>query len=80
MYLAQDRLTFEQIWEPTLRELVVENAASPEPLDIQEIWLWEAVNHGDAALINAGKLGGLCTFTESTDEYSLTHMLLQTTG
>jgi hypothetical protein len=27
---------------------------------IGEIWAWEAIQHGDAALLNADNLGGLC--------------------
>ena len=36
------------------------NAASKDPLDIAEIWSFEAVNHGDSALLNAANLGGIC--------------------
>ena len=27
---------------------------------IEEIWSWEAVNHGDSALINRRNLGAFC--------------------
>ncbi|KAJ3474644.1 hypothetical protein NLI96_g12343 [Meripilus lineatus] len=27
---------------------------------ISEIWVWEAVNHGDAGLVNASQLSGIC--------------------
>ncbi len=51
-----------QIWEPTLRDLLEANASANSPLNIAEIWSWEAVNHGDAALVNAEKLGGICEY------------------
>ena len=51
----------------TLAYLLEENMVSSNPVDITEVWLWEAVNHGDSALVNANDLGGLCEFTHSTD-------------
>lgn len=60
---ARNRLIgLEQTWEPTLAHLLLQNVESPDPVDITEIWLWEAINHGDSALINSNNLGGLCRF------------------
>lgn len=39
-------------------ELVKLREDSSIPID--EIWLWEAVNHGESALVNEPLLGGLC--------------------
>lgn len=44
-----------QIFEPTLADLFASSAANI----IDEVWLWESVQHGDA-LVNAGSLSGLC--------------------
>lgn len=49
----------KQTWEVALAHLLALNEVSKHPVDIAEIWLWEAVNHGDSALLNAGKLGGI---------------------
>ena len=51
-----------QTWDITLAHLLELNAASKDPIDIAEIWLFEAANHGDSAIVNAGKLGAICTF------------------
>lgn len=47
---------FLKIWEPTLRHLLSKKTG----LRIDEIWTWEAVNHGDSSLINEKNLSGLC--------------------
>ena len=50
-----------KIWEPTLVHLLKSLTwSSPPAFDIAEIWVWEAVNHGDAGLVNAHHLSGLC--------------------
>ena len=46
---------FCKVWEPTLGHLL----ASQEVVGmVDEIWAWEAVQHGDAGLINASALPG----------------------
>lgn len=35
------------------------NSRGDDPI-IDEIWSWEAVNHGDSALINKQSLGPFC--------------------
>ncbi|KAJ3012757.1 hypothetical protein NUW54_g1777 [Trametes sanguinea] len=49
----------KEIWEPTLQRLVAEHEQHAG-YTIGEIWLWEARNHGDAALINREQLDGIC--------------------
>ncbi|KAJ3488672.1 hypothetical protein NLJ89_g11591 [Agrocybe chaxingu] len=44
-----------RIWEPTLGLLL----ASPAASVIDEVWCWESVQHGDAALINAHMASGI---------------------
>ncbi len=46
-----------QIWETVLHEIF----SSPTH-DIAEVWSFEAVQTGDSALLNMGKLGAICTF------------------
>ncbi|KAJ7594222.1 Alpha/Beta hydrolase protein [Mycena floridula] len=40
----------KETWEPTILRLAH---------SVSEIWVWEAVNHGDSALLNKGKLNSL---------------------
>ncbi|EIW74555.1 hypothetical protein CONPUDRAFT_169932 [Coniophora puteana RWD-64-598 SS2] len=45
----------KEIWETTLHNLL----DKPHPLiEIDEVWSWEPIQHGDSALLNAGILGG----------------------
>jgi hypothetical protein len=48
----------KEIWEPTLQHLLTSSSA----YRIDEVWCWESVQHGDAALLNANALGGICTY------------------
>ncbi|KAF9011869.1 Alpha/Beta hydrolase protein [Cyathus striatus] len=52
----------KEIWEPTLQYLL----SSPAAEIIDEVWVWESVQHGDAALINAENLGGIFDWTDNT--------------
>ncbi|KAI6038643.1 Alpha/beta hydrolase family-domain-containing protein [Pisolithus marmoratus] len=45
----------KEIWETMLRSLLDSTAG---PL-IDEVWSWEAVHHGDSALVNAKNLSGI---------------------
>lgn len=45
-----------QIWEPSLRHMLLD----PSVPRIDEIWAWEATQHGDSALINHVNLSGSC--------------------
>jgi hypothetical protein len=45
-----------QIWEPSLQHLLLD----PSVPRIDEIWAWEATQHGDSALINHANLSGIC--------------------
>lgn len=49
---------------------------------ISEVWLWEARNHGDAALVNRDQLDGICRPLVSlrTHPTLTTTNLLQLTG
>lgn len=44
--------------EPTIEHLL----ATPSGAQIDEIWSWEGVQHGDAGLINEGALTEMCRF------------------
>lgn len=44
-----------EIWEPIISHL----SGSAIQL-VDEIWSWEAVQHGDAALLNAMNISGAC--------------------
>ncbi|EPQ51881.1 hypothetical protein GLOTRDRAFT_80888 [Gloeophyllum trabeum ATCC 11539] len=56
----------KEIWEPTIAHLVAESSASS--ITIDEIWAWEAVQHGDAALLNESLLNhnSLCDWRDNT--------------
>ena len=40
---------------------------------VDEIWSWEAANHGDSCLINADVLGGLCKSVQAPNTALLKH-------
>lgn len=40
-----------------IRDLL--NAPAGEMVD--EVWAWDAIQHGDAAVVNAENLSGICT-------------------
>ncbi|KAH9484884.1 Abhydrolase domain-containing protein mpaH [Psilocybe cubensis] len=42
----------KEIWEPTFRHLIEMTELANSSIRIEELWSLEAVNHGDAALIN----------------------------
>jgi hypothetical protein len=52
------------VWEPMLRYLM--SATKSGEVVFDEIWTWEAVNHGDSALLNEENLGALCMLFFST--------------
>lgn len=58
LYVEKRALTMStpQIWEPTLATLL----SSPASHIIDEIWCWESVQHGDAALVNHGSISRYC--------------------
>ena len=49
-----------QTFEPFLRHLLSDIEGGDASVSVDEIWSFEAVNHGDAALLNEGKLGAIC--------------------
>ena len=61
-----------QIWEPTLAHLLT----SPIASIIDEIWLWESIQHGDAGLINAPNASGLCQSLARLSCRRSSHVLL----
>ncbi|CCL98483.1 uncharacterized protein FIBRA_00481 [Fibroporia radiculosa] len=54
----------KEIWEPTLSNLIAARQKTGASYTIDEIWIWEAVNHGDACLVNGDNLGGMCFGTD----------------
>lgn len=42
--------------EPLILSLLKSRAGH----DVEEVWVWESVDNGDSALLNAGKLNQLC--------------------
>ncbi|KAI0697027.1 Alpha/beta hydrolase family-domain-containing protein [Cytidiella melzeri] len=67
----------KEIWEPTIKEVLARNASTDPPLDIAEIWSWESVNHGDAALVNGEHLGGMYDWSDQARDIAnfLTHYI-----
>ncbi|KAG2126603.1 Alpha/beta hydrolase family-domain-containing protein [Suillus clintonianus] len=60
----------KEIWETTLRYLLSSSTASL----IDEVWSWEAVQHGDAALINESNLSGIFDWQDNARD--IAHFLL----
>ena len=50
---------YTQTFEPMLHHLL-EMAEKDSSYRIDEIWTYDAVQHGDSGLINAAQLGSLC--------------------
>jgi hypothetical protein len=53
-----------QTWEPALLSLI-KSLEHERSVFVEEVWAWEAVNHGDSALLNASHLGGVCMSARS---------------
>ncbi|KAG1819245.1 uncharacterized protein BJ212DRAFT_80849 [Suillus subaureus] len=60
----------KEIWEATLRYLL----SSPTASLIDEVWSWEAVQHGDAALVNETNLSGIFDWRDNARD--IAHFLL----
>ncbi|PCH38438.1 hypothetical protein WOLCODRAFT_130894 [Wolfiporia cocos MD-104 SS10] len=56
----------KEIWEPALLRLLEAHRTSHATYAIDEIWAWEAVNHGDACLINANNLSGMYDWQDNS--------------
>ncbi|EIN14493.1 hypothetical protein PUNSTDRAFT_41688 [Punctularia strigosozonata HHB-11173 SS5] len=54
----------KEIWEPTLQSLISHSESAD--YIIEEIWSWEAVQHGDSALINAKALSGVHDWADNS--------------
>jgi pimeloyl-ACP methyl ester carboxylesterase len=52
----------KEIWEPSLQHLV-KDSSGPQ---IDEIWTWEATQHGDSALINNNNLTGIYDWMDNS--------------
>ncbi|KAI0325516.1 alpha/beta-hydrolase [Cubamyces sp. BRFM 1775] len=63
----------KEIWEPTLQRLISEYQ-SQATYNVTEIWLWEARNHGDAAVVNKDQLDGIYDWRDNTRD--ILHFLL----
>ncbi|KIY49791.1 hypothetical protein FISHEDRAFT_14607, partial [Fistulina hepatica ATCC 64428] len=50
----------KEVWLPSIRALI---SSSCTP--IYEVWLWEAVQHGDSALVNRHNLRGMVTWRDN---------------
>ncbi|KAL1746358.1 Alpha/beta hydrolase family-domain-containing protein [Schizophyllum fasciatum] len=58
----------KETWYPTLRHLVSQPAAASH---IAEIWVWEAVHHGEAAVLNRAGLQGFCQSFSTTPHWAV---------
>ncbi|KAF9244891.1 Alpha/Beta hydrolase protein [Melanogaster broomeanus] len=70
LFLAHANGFSKEIWETTLRSLL----DSPAGYMVDEVWAWEAVQHGDSALINAQNLSGISDWLD--DARDIAHFLL----
>ncbi|KIK50448.1 hypothetical protein GYMLUDRAFT_51200, partial [Collybiopsis luxurians FD-317 M1] len=60
----------KETWEPLIWSLL----KSPAGRDVEEIWTWEAVDTGDSALLNEGKLNQMSDWYDSARDFL--HFLL----
>ncbi|KAG0704157.1 Alpha/Beta hydrolase protein [Suillus ampliporus] len=70
LFLAHANGFPKEIWETTLRYLL----SSPSAPLIDEVWSWEAVQHGDGALINDANLSGIYDWVDNARD--IVHFLL----
>ncbi|KAF9238983.1 hypothetical protein BU15DRAFT_62249 [Melanogaster broomeanus] len=70
LFLAHGGATLKEIWETVLRSLL----DSPAGYMVDEVWAWEAVQHGDSGLINAHNLSGISDWWD--DARDIAHFLL----
>jgi len=70
LFLAHANGFPKEIWEATLRYLL----SSPTASLIDEVWSWEAVQHGDAALVNETNLSGIFDWRDNARD--IAHFLL----
>ncbi|KAJ4490342.1 alpha beta-hydrolase [Lentinula aciculospora] len=56
LFFAHANGFHKETWEPTILSLL---SSQESQSHVQEIWVWEACNHGDSALLNSGKLNSL---------------------
>ncbi|KAI0649944.1 Alpha/Beta hydrolase protein [Trametes meyenii] len=63
----------KEIWEPAIQRLIMEHNARAK-YTISEIWLWEARNHGDSALVNKDLLDGIYDWRDNSRD--ILHFLL----
>ncbi|TBU22440.1 alpha/beta-hydrolase [Dichomitus squalens] len=73
LFLAHPNGFPKEIWEPGLERLVTEYSAKAS-YQVDEIWAWEAANHGDACLINIANLGGIFDWRDNSRD--ILHFLL----
>ncbi|KAI0705335.1 alpha/beta-hydrolase [Earliella scabrosa] len=63
----------KEIWEPVLERLLAGYEAQAK-YTIDEIWSWEAANHGDACILNRDSLGGMYDWRDNSRD--ILHFLL----
>ncbi|KAG1739565.1 Alpha/Beta hydrolase protein [Suillus lakei] len=70
LFLAHANGFPKEIWETTLQYLL----SSPSVSLIDEVWSWEAVQHGDAALVNETNLSGIFDWRDNARD--IAHFLI----
>ncbi|KAF8556562.1 alpha beta-hydrolase [Imleria badia] len=70
LFLAHANGFHKETWETMLRGLL--DAPAGEMVD--EVWAWEAVQHGDAAIVNAANLSGIYDWLDNTQD--IAHFLV----
>ncbi|KAL0946116.1 hypothetical protein HGRIS_012381 [Hohenbuehelia grisea] len=66
LFFAHANGFHKETWEPTITNLL----SPPGAENVNEIWSWEAVQHGDAALINRDKLCAIYDWTDNARDIS----------
>ncbi|KAF9224817.1 alpha/beta-hydrolase [Gyrodon lividus] len=62
LFLAHANGFPKEIWETMLRSLL----DSPAGYMVDEVWAWEAAQHGDSALVNANNLSGIFDWSDNS--------------
>jgi len=80
LFLAHGNGFGKECWEPVLLHMLSDSRGD-DPI-VEEIWSWEAVNHGDSALINKQNLGAFYEWVDNGRDIInfLTYYLPDTIG
>ncbi|GAA6028407.1 hypothetical protein JCM8097_007016 [Rhodosporidiobolus ruineniae] len=55
---------YKEVWEPTLSAVLAQLEADDNSLPVDEVWAWDCINQGDAAVLNRDVLGDVFNWAD----------------